>query len=123
VAVMQDLRQRLRARSKEVLVLVRTAALNILSPAHIQAVLELVGEVPGSSQQCLPSVFLYSIAFHYWSGTCEESLHLGSLHLIAMYACRRDITASRTETRTSAGANSSGIHSKGDSNDAERAGK
>jgi hypothetical protein len=51
VAVMQDLRQRLRARSKEVLVLVRTAALNILSPAHIQAVLELVGEVPGSSQQ------------------------------------------------------------------------
>lgn len=45
--ILQDLRQRLRARSKEVLVLVRTAALNILSPAHVQAVLEIVGEVPG----------------------------------------------------------------------------
>lgn len=47
-SVLQDLRQRLRARSKEVLVLVRTAALNILSPAHIQALLEIVGDVPGS---------------------------------------------------------------------------
>jgi hypothetical protein len=63
-AVMQDLRQRLRARSKEVLVLVRTAALNILSPSHIQAVLEIVGEVPGSVQQGLTScILLYSTLF------------------------------------------------------------
>ena len=46
--LMHDLRQRLRARSKEVLVLVRIAGLNILSPAHIQAVIETVSEVPGS---------------------------------------------------------------------------
>lgn len=60
--VMQDLRQRLRARSKEVLVLVRIAGLNILSPAHIQAVIEMVGEIPGSMLPVVPEVVSYPVS-------------------------------------------------------------
>jgi hypothetical protein len=47
-AVLLDLRHRLRARSKDILVMIRLAALNILSPGHVQALLSTVSTIPGA---------------------------------------------------------------------------